>query len=72
MTAARRLGLALLVGLVLLTGCSIGPGVIRLNMLRYNDAVADTENEQFLLNIVRLRLQGPAQERLRRQHHQLV
>ncbi len=59
MTAARRLGLTLLAGLVLLTGCSIGPGTIRLNMLRYNDAVADTENEQFLLNIVRLRYKDP-------------
>ena len=59
MTTARRLALALLVGLGLLTGCSIGPGAIRLNMLRYNDAVADTENEQFLLNIVRLRYKDP-------------
>src|SRR5579883_2687825 len=51
----------LLAGCAVLTlaGCSIGPGVIRMNLLRYNRAVSDTENEQFLLNIVRLRYRDP-------------
>src|SRR5580704_6263342 len=33
---------------LLLSGCSVGPELIRFNYLRYNSAVADTENEQFL------------------------
>jgi hypothetical protein len=59
MTSARRLGLVLSFCALLLSGCSIGPQVIRKNLLRYNDAVAETENEQFLLNIVRLRYRDP-------------
>jgi hypothetical protein len=60
MNAARRSGLGLC-GLILIMvgGCSIGPDAIRLNMQRYNEAVADTEEEQFLLNIVRLRYRDP-------------
>ena len=59
MVAARRPGLVLACCVVLLGGCSFGPAVIRLNMLRYNRAMNDTENEQFLLNIVRLRYRDP-------------
>jgi hypothetical protein len=44
---------------VLHSGCSVGPELIRFNYLRYNTAVADTENEQFLLNLVRLRYRDP-------------
>jgi hypothetical protein len=56
---ARRLGMFLPCCLLFLGGCSLGPEVIRSNLVRYNDAVADTENEQFLLNIVRLRYRDP-------------
>jgi hypothetical protein len=59
MTLARYIGLALSCGAVLMSGCSIGPNVVRMNFLRYNDAVADKENEQFLLNIVKLRYRDP-------------
>ena len=57
---ARQIGFTLLLLLALgLSGCSIGPTAIRLNMQRYNEAVAETESEQFLLNLVRLRYRDP-------------
>ncbi len=59
MRAKLHLGLLLAGSALFLSGCSIGPKVIRDNLLRYNDAVADTENEQFLLNLVRLRYRDP-------------
>jgi hypothetical protein len=45
--------------MLLLSGCSWGPVVIRENLLRYNAATSATENEQFLLNLVRLRYRDP-------------
>jgi hypothetical protein len=56
---ARRAGIALAVVLLVLSGCSIGPSCIRLNMQNYNEAVVQTESEQFLLNLVRLRYRDP-------------
>jgi hypothetical protein len=57
--AARRIASTLLLLTLGLSGCSIGPTAIRLNMQRYNEAVAETESEQFLLNLVRLRYRDP-------------
>ena len=59
MSSARFFGLALSCGALFMSGCSIGPSVVRANFLRYNEAVADKENEQFLLNIVKLRYRDP-------------
>jgi hypothetical protein len=59
MHSARGLVQYLCLLVPLLGGCSIGPGVIRCNFLPYNESVASTENEQFLLNLVRLRYRDP-------------
>lgn len=59
MRAKLHLGLLLAGSTLFLSGCSIGPKVIRCNFLRYNDAIADTDSEQFLLNLVRLRYRDP-------------
>jgi hypothetical protein len=59
MITAHRGGLVLALLALVLSGCSIGPGVIRCNLLRYNKAVIDTENEQLLLNLVRLKYRDP-------------
>ena len=43
-----------------LSGCGLGPSMIRANHLTYNDAVQFTERQELLLNIVRLRYnEGP-------------
>jgi len=57
--AGRQLALFVSGCVLFLSGCSIGPGVIRQNLVRYNQAVTDTENEQFLLNLVRLKYRDP-------------
>jgi hypothetical protein len=44
---------------VSLAGCSFGPMTICSNRQRYNEAVRDTWNQQFLLNMVRLRYREP-------------
>jgi hypothetical protein len=44
-----------------LTGCALGPVALERNRLKYNEAVRQTWNEQFLLNIVRLRYRDPPQ-----------
>jgi hypothetical protein len=59
MAALRCFRFVLFGGALLLVGCSLGPTAIRINELRYNKAIADTENEQFLLNLVRLRYRDP-------------
>jgi hypothetical protein len=43
-----------------LSGCGLGPTMMRANHLTYNDAVQFTERQELLLNIVRLRYnEGP-------------
>jgi hypothetical protein len=42
-------------------GCALGPVALERNRLKYNEAVRQTWNEQFLLNIVRLRYRDPPQ-----------
>jgi hypothetical protein len=42
------------IGLVTATGC-FGPAAVRYTRMRYNEVVRDTNDEQLLLNIVRLR-----------------
>ena len=60
MGLARWLGLTLSCwALLTSSGCSIGPTVLCTNFLHFNEAVAETENEQFLLNIVKLRYRDP-------------
>ncbi len=50
----------LAVGPLVLSGCSIGPTMMRANHLTYNDAMQLTERQELLLNIVRLRYnEGP-------------
>ena len=45
---------------VFLSGCGLGPSMMRANHLTYNDAVQSTERQELLLNIVRLRYnEGP-------------
>src|SRR5579862_6372482 len=45
---------------ILLVGCaSIGPHQIKLDRNRYNDVIQQTNNEQLLMNIVRLRYVEP-------------
>jgi hypothetical protein len=41
--------------LLLLSGCGVGPSMMRADRLTYNDAVQFTERQELLLNIVRLR-----------------
>ena len=62
MAAIRLSAIILVLGgvLTLQSGCSIGPKVIRCNMDRYNEAVVTSENEQFLLNLVRIRYRETA------------
>ncbi len=52
--------LTLLFTLILLTGCqsSFGPSAIDNTHIPYNQAIADTLNQQMLLNLVRLRYHG--------------
>lgn len=38
-----------------MSACSLGPRTIELSRLRYNEAVKSTSEQQFLLNVVRLR-----------------
>jgi hypothetical protein len=43
-----------------LSGCDLGPSMMRANHLSYNDAVQSNERQELLLNIVRLRYnEGP-------------
>ncbi len=51
------------VGVMLLAaiGCSFGPIALERNRMKYNEAVRQTWNEQFLLNVVRLRYRDPPQ-----------
>jgi hypothetical protein len=42
-----------------LSGCALGPTALSCTRLRYNEAVRQTWNEEFLLNIVRLRYLDP-------------
>lgn len=46
---------ALLTTSLVLAGCALGPRMIEINRLRYNDSVKVTTERQLLLNIVRLR-----------------
>lgn len=45
----------------LITGCSLGPGVLKSSRLSYNKAVHTSANEELLLNMVRLRYREPMQ-----------
>jgi hypothetical protein len=50
----------LVVGPLVLSGCSLGPSMMRANRMTYNDALQFTERQELLLNIVRLRYnEGP-------------
>ncbi len=50
----------LVVGPLVLSGCSLGPSMMRADRLTYNDAIQFTERQELLLNIVRLRYnEGP-------------
>jgi hypothetical protein len=51
------------VGVMMLgvVGCALGPVALERNRLKYNEAVRQTWNEQFLLNMVRLRYRDPPQ-----------
>jgi hypothetical protein len=42
-------------------GCAFGPIALERNRMKYNEAVRQTWNEQFLLNVVRLRYRDPPQ-----------
>lgn len=56
----KRYKWTLLLNLLLLTSCaSIGPSQIHIDRSRYNDVVQDTNNQQLLMNIVRLRYAEP-------------
>jgi hypothetical protein len=59
MSAAHRAVGGLCCWAMLLSGCSFGPAAVRFNTVRYNEAVVDTEDQQFLLNIVRLKYRDP-------------
>jgi hypothetical protein len=50
---------AVAVAVLCLGGCALGPTALSSTRLRYNEAVRDTWNEEFLLNIVRLRYLDP-------------
>ncbi len=54
--------LTLFLSLILLTGCqsSFGPGAIDNTHIPYNQAIADTLNQQMLLNLVRLKYHDEA------------
>jgi hypothetical protein len=46
--------------LILLSGCGLGPSMMRADRLTYNDAIQFTERQELLLNIVRLKYnEGP-------------
>ncbi len=47
--------------LLILAGCSFGPGVMESSRSAYNKAVANSSNEELLLNMVRLRYSEPVQ-----------
>ena len=50
----------LVVGPLVLMGCSLVPSMMRANRMTYNDALQFTERQELLLNIVRLRYnEGP-------------
>ncbi len=49
------LGLALMVGVSILSSGCLGPAAVSLTRTRYNEAYRKTNDEQILLNIVRLR-----------------
>ena len=56
----RLFFLVLIVGPLVLSGCSLGPAMMRANRMTYNDALQFTERQELLLNIVRLRYnEGP-------------
>jgi hypothetical protein len=44
-----------------LLGCAFGPTALETNRIRYNEALRDTWNQQFLLNIVRIRYRDAPQ-----------
>jgi len=52
---------ALGVVLLGLAGCSFGPTALERNRTKYNEAISETWNEQFLLNLVRLRYRDRTQ-----------
>jgi len=53
-------GIWLGLSLALISGCGVGPKMMRASHLTYNDAVQLTERQELLLNIVRLRYnEGP-------------
>ncbi len=54
-TAKRSICVWLAVIPLFLSGCGLGPSMMRANRLTYNDAVQVTERQELLLNIVRLR-----------------
>jgi hypothetical protein len=58
---SKRLICIWLAGVALfMSGCGLGPSMMRANHLTYNDAVESTERQELLLNIVRLRYnEGP-------------
>ena len=56
----RLFYILLVVGPLILSGCSAGPSMMRASRLSYNDALQFTERQELLLNIVRLRYnEGP-------------
>jgi hypothetical protein len=45
---------------LILSGCGLGPSMMRADRLTYNDAIQFTDRQELLLNIVRLRYnEGP-------------
>ncbi len=52
----RRIGraLVLLAAWAALSGC-LGPGAVRFTRMRYNEVVRETNDQQLLMNLVRLR-----------------
>ncbi len=55
-----KIGIIFMILTLAVTGCSVGPTMMRANHLTYNDAVQLTERQELLLNIVRLRYnEGP-------------
>ena len=63
MNSGRRPALLVALGatLLLLNGCAFGALTVHTNHLRYNKTLRATQNQQFLLNIVRLRYRDPPQ-----------
>lgn len=50
-----RIGAAAVLALVVMASGCLGPGAVRYTRMRYNEAVRHTNDEQLLMNIVRLR-----------------